>query len=344
MNANSIKYYALVALFIAHSACIAAEPPIVTNRFGFSPRLGFNMSVQIRNLGASMPGTVSSRMTPDGSLYNYEDGYLLTDSSGNMSGQTWNWGYDNSSSQVSGNSVLLSRSTVAEGASTAVEDVGPVPGIEALYRRHLGVRGDIRIGMEAAANFQRISFNSLANTTVTVNRMTDAFPFTAGPTPPPTATPSMPYQGTYAGPGFLITDTPSSSTTADVSGVPLSSQNAVDANLMGFRIGPYLELPVGNRLLASVSFGLAGAYVDTSLTWTDQLGSVSTSGSGSHGQFLVGFYVNGELQWHVSDRWSVFGAVQVQNIGRYENAFSARTVDLNLQESVFATLGVALDF
>jgi len=103
-------------------------------------------------------------------------------------------------------------------------------------------------------------------------------------------------------------------------------------------------LPVGNRLLASLSFGLAAAYADTSLSWADQLGSVSASGNGSDGQFLWGFYVNGELEWHISDRWSVFGAVQVQNIGRYEHSFSGRVVDLNLQESVFGTIGAALDF
>jgi len=344
MNARCINYCFIAALLMVHSTCFAAGPPIVTNRVSFSPRVGFNVSVQVRNLGSSMPSAVGSRMTPDGDPYNYEDGYILTDSSGNMGGQTWYWGYDDSASQVSGNSILLSRSTVTEGASTPVEDAGPIPGVEVLYRRHLTVRGDIRIGVEAAANFQRISFSSRANTTVTVNRVTDAFPFTPGPTPPPTATPSMPYQGTFMGPGFLIGDTASSSTAADISGVPLSSRNAVDANLIGFRLGPYLELPVGNRLLASLSFGLAAAYADTSLSWADQLGSVSASGNGSDGQFLWGFYVNGELEWHISDRWSVFGAVQVQNIGRYEHSFSGRVVDLNLQESVFGTIGAALDF
>src|SRR5207248_6705068 len=61
---------------------------------------------------ASLPQPASSRLTPRGDRYNYDDGYLLTDTSGNYGGQTWYWGYDNSANQISGNTIMLSRSTI----------------------------------------------------------------------------------------------------------------------------------------------------------------------------------------------------------------------------------------
>src|SRR5256885_10986486 len=57
------------------------------------------------------------RRPPRSTLFPYttlfRSGYVLTDVSGNLGGQTWYWGYDDSASQISGNTILLNRSTVS---------------------------------------------------------------------------------------------------------------------------------------------------------------------------------------------------------------------------------------
>src|SRR6187551_3113341 len=72
------------------------------NRFSFSGRFGFNMSAKFKGVALTPSGVGGTRTTPDGTAYNYDNGYVLTDISGNAGDQTWNWGYDDSSKQISG--------------------------------------------------------------------------------------------------------------------------------------------------------------------------------------------------------------------------------------------------
>jgi YD repeat-containing protein len=90
------------------------------NRFSLNARFGLNISAKFMGMsGISL--TPPPRTTPDGSQYNYDDGYVLTDISGNAGGQTWNWGYDQSG-QISGNTILMHRSTVSAAAPSATRN------------------------------------------------------------------------------------------------------------------------------------------------------------------------------------------------------------------------------
>src|SRR2546429_988803 len=120
------------------------------NRVTVSGRFGFNLSAKFKGL-ATLPQPVSSRLTPRGDRYNYDDGYLLTDTSGNYGGQTWYWGYDNSANQVdtARNNILLSRnSSGSVGDSKSGDDPGF--GMELVYTRILGTVGHLHYGFEAA--------------------------------------------------------------------------------------------------------------------------------------------------------------------------------------------------
>jgi len=126
------------------------------NQVTVSARFGFNMSARFKGL-AALPLPMSSRLTARGDHYNYDDGYVLTDNSGNFGGQTWYWGYDNSASQIAGNTVLLSRSTVMGGSAAQSLDSEPSVGAEVVFRRQLGGREWFRFGVEAAANYQNMT-------------------------------------------------------------------------------------------------------------------------------------------------------------------------------------------
>jgi len=54
------------------------------------------------------------RRTPNGDAYNYNNGYVLTDISGNAGNQTWYWGYDNSSQvNFANNTIAFDRTVMA---------------------------------------------------------------------------------------------------------------------------------------------------------------------------------------------------------------------------------------
>src|SRR5262245_12957082 len=203
-----------------------ALPAIVTNRLTLGARLGFNISARFKGTPSGWVVPPNPRTTPSGDPYNYDNGYVLTDSSGNFGGQTWYWGYDNSATypagQISdgvafpGNSILLSRTTPNTSFSSPSKDDTVSPGAELAYTRWLGQIKSASIGVEIAANYQSLSVHNSGTFYGGGTRVTDAYPYAPGTTPP-TATPSNPYQGAYGDEGFLIGANPVSSISETIS-------------------------------------------------------------------------------------------------------------------------------
>ncbi|MCI0746775.1 MAG: hypothetical protein L0Y58_15340 [Verrucomicrobia subdivision 3 bacterium] len=311
------------------------------NRLTLSPRVGFNVSAKFSGVSLSS-APASSRATPDGNAYNYDDGYVLTDISGNFGGQTWNWGYDNSASQISGNTILFSRSTAADSSSRELDD-DPLYGGELTYSRLLAVKGRTGFGLEVAANFLDISFDGTQTFTSDVTRVTDAYAFTPGTTPPGT-TPGSGYQGSFSGPGFVIGATPVNSTTTVTPGVLLTDRQRYEANLWGFRLGPYAEFALSKRWHLGFSAGLALGLLDSEGSWSQTAGTSTTRGDGDEFNVLWGYYAGSTLSWKMSERWSLQAGAQFQGLSDGDQSFGGRNVDVEFGESIFVTLGLGYSF
>ena len=317
------------------------------NRFSFNARFGLNISPKFKR-ARSMSLTAPLRTTPDGNRYNYDDGYVLTDISGNAGGQTWNWGYDQPG-QIAGNTISMHHSTVAADAPsvTGVDEDNPQCGFEFTYDRELGKRGKLRYGFEVAANYMNLSLKENSAFSGNVSRLTDAYPYTPGTTPPLTP-PS--YQGSFNGPGFVLGSTPVSSTTALIpGGATIVDQRNFDADIWGFRLGPYAEYPLSQNIDLWFSGGLAMALVDGSASWKETVsiaggGTMVGSGGGSDLGLLWGGYLSAKVSWQLSNRWSAEGGVQYQYLGTYEHTFGGQVMQLDLSKSVFITVGLGYSF
>jgi len=319
------------------------------NRFSFSGRFGFNISAKFHGVALTPSGSGGTRTTPNGDPYNYDNGYVLTDTSGNAGDQTWYWGYDDSSKQISGNTILMSKTTGGGSSRATSDDADPAFGGEVVYSRHLGEVGRFKYGFELAGNYMNVSINDNRRVPVAVTRTTDAYPFTDS-TLPPIATPDAPYQGSFEGPGFLIGATPVSSTTDTSSdGSSSTGHRNFDANVWGLRIGPYLEFPVSQKFSVSVSGGFAGAAVDAKADWSESLtvagvAGPKVSGKGTDAEFLLGAYVAGNAAYALNEHWSVVGSVQFQYLQDYAAKFGGRTVSMDLSHGIFVTIGVGYSF
>jgi len=339
----------LIAITLAPGRAGAQE--IETNRLSLSARLGFNVSVRFHGLTTLMSPPGPSRTTPRGDRYNFDDGYMLTDISGNAGGQTWYWGYDDSSRQISGNSIMLSRTTLASGATPTVtlNNDEPNLGAELAYQRWLGSKGDLRYGVELAGNYMSLNVNDSRPIAAKATRTTYPFAFTPGNTPP-SASSSSPYQGSYQGPGFVINDAEGAPTVTTIpGGATLIGNRDFDANIWGFRLGPYLELPLGKRFKAGISGGLAGAFIDADVSWHETATIAgrrgpALSGGGHDDDMRWGFYVGGNVAYQISQRWSALLSVQYQDVGTYKHSFSGRQVEADLGKSIFLNIGVGWNF
>lgn len=338
----------LLAAAVVLAPVAARSEEFVTNRFSFSARFGFNVSARFKGNAGSLP-PAAPRTTPEGDPYNYDDGYVLTDVSGNAGGQTWYWGYDNSASQISGNNILLSRSTPSGDFTSPSLDDSPSFGGELAYHRLIAVRGRVRFGVESAITYANLSLSDSSSFSGSVTRVTDAYLYTPGTTPP-AATPSSPYQGSFQGPGFVIGDTPlNSSTTTVPGGLTVSGRRSFDADIWGWRVGPYVDIPLGEKLNLLIYGGVALGWLRSDAAWDEIITlpnatTINSSGGRSDDGLLWGGYAGANVSWDFHHRWSLIGGVQYQNLGQYEQSFGGRAVDVDLRNGFFATAGLSWKF
>jgi hypothetical protein len=326
----------------------------VTNRFTLSVRFALNIDAKFSGIGGSLNPSAHipiNRKTPSGDNYNYDNGYVLTDISGNAGNQSWYWGYD-SASQVNSvaNTISFNRTTATpSGNSSSGSADADGTGFEIAYDRQLGVKEDwhnMRYGFELAVNFLPICVNSSSTFGANVSQQTDVYGYT-----PLTSPPSAPYQGSYGGPGFVINVPRLSTSTTPIADASVFSQDHFDANLWGFRVGPYVEFPFGKKdqFTLSLSGGLAVGLLDANDSWKQTAtipgySPIISSGGGSDFDLLWGGYVGLDADYKISEHWGVSGGVQFQDLGNYNHSFGGREVNLDLSRSLFFLVGISYNF
>jgi hypothetical protein len=329
-----------------------------TNRVTLSLRFGLNIHSKFSGIGNSFAsGSIygNARRTPNGDPYNYGDGYVLTDSTGNFLGLTTYWGYDSTAAQYnSAADTIALHQTTATGIPSDASSGGdkPFPGFELAYDRELLEKEnwhDMRFGLEAALNYMKISLNSSSTFGATVATMTDIYQLPG--TTPPAATPGAPFQGTFDGSpgGYSLLGSRISSVLGSPTSATFLTQDHFNADLWGGRLGPYVELPLTKNLDLRLSGGLAIGLLNGNESWTQTLtplgGSpVTASGGGDAFQTLWGYYASLDADWQINKRWAVDGAVQFQDLGKFTHNFGGRQVELDLSRSLFVELGISYSF
>jgi hypothetical protein len=347
-------------LLIATAATTPPPPPPLerdsldaTNRITGSIRFGMNIRGKFLNPGGSLNPNyngLANKHTRGGKLFNYDDGYVLTDISHNFGGQTWFWGYLNPSQiNESGPNTIDFHHVTAPGLPGEIPaGDSPNMGLELTYNRELGVKENwhhLRYGIEAAFNFMPFDMDYANGINTRLASHTDTYTYTPGTTPP-----GAPYYGSYGGPGFVIGSTPVNSFTTMSGNVNLQGRYDLNAYLWGFRLGPYLESPITKKLSLHVSGGLSVGIVDATAYWSETLipsggGTPATTyGGGGDTQVMWGYYLSADATYQINDRWGLDLGVQYQDIGRYRHNFGGRTAELDLSQSIFVQLGVSYSF
>jgi hypothetical protein len=343
-----------VSLFLFTGAAAAqSDDKLVyqdsTNRLTLSLRFGLNVSASFKGIGNSLNQALSlSRKTPNGDPYNYDNGYVLTDISGDAGGQSWYWGYDNASQVNStASTITFNRATALlnAGSDASDGDSAATPGFELDYNRQLGVKEswhNLRFGLDSAISFDPISINNNDTVSAEVSDQTDMYSYT-----PLTMPPTAPYEGSFQGPGFVINVPPGSSTAT----YPVLSQDSFDASLFGLHLGPYVEMPFGKKeeFTLSLAGGLALGLLDANESWTQTLaipanGTLIANGNGNSLDVLWGWYAGANADYQFNEHWGVAGGVQFQDLGTYNHNFDGRQVSLDLSRSILILVGVSYNF
>ncbi len=329
---------------------IKLEPaaPVAKNRIGLSYRMGLNITVDFNKLGGlalSDPGPATGSAVNR----NYDNGYNRVDSSGNSGGRTWYWGYQSSQSVQGGDLVLQSYATRATASSKDRQE-DPQHGFEFNYQRELLRKDHWRLGAEAALGYSHISIIDDRTLHNAVYRTNDTFALN-GVIPP-----NSPYNGTFEGPGPIISSEPSSRTTDLLVGAAtITGKRELEAHVVTLRLGPYLELPVTDRFSVFFNGGLTLGVGHTTFSFNEtvvisdpaydiNLTSGRRSGSGSQTDFLIGGYAGAGLSYALTEDVSLFTSAIYQAAGRTIDRERGKESILDLGQSVIVAIGVSYSF
>ncbi|MGO8929778.1 MAG: hypothetical protein ACLQU3_23170 [Limisphaerales bacterium] len=314
-TASFLRALALGGVFTAGSLSVLAQDDNQSewNHFGLDFRMGFNIQAKFMNSGAAAAPPPPSAGGAVNRAYN--DGFVNVDSSGNAGNLTWNWAYQHPS-QVVGDTLQMHSASVSGGS----QNDDPNLGFEVSYVRDLGHESWGRWGLKAAFGYTEM------DSSTGVQAITDTYQLN-GVMPP-----IAPYAGSFSGPGVVIGSIPARS---------IEPGNwSLDATLYDFRLGPTVDLDITKRLSVELGGGLVVGVVDSTFAFNETTSSGSSSSTG----YQVGGYAEAGLAYRVCSAASLFGGVQFQSLGDFNQSVGGRRAQLDLSQSIFCVLGFEFHF
>ncbi len=299
-----------------------------TDRIGLSYRVGINISARFKNLGSP-----ALSLAPSLNGVSYSDGFVGMDSSGNAGGLTSNWGYQQPSQVVDNHQYLLLQSSRAGAVGLGV-DSSPCHGLELSYNHEFARFKRVRLGVEAAFNWVDLSAKQAAPGDAVFTL--DAYPLGYAP-------PQAPFTGTpNAGPFDPLLGVTAGQ-------LPALISSDLTASLYGFRLGPYLDIPLGKRMLVTASTGLAltlvdGLYEDT-LSYTTPGGSrVDIRSRASSLSPVFGGYASLQGMLKIQEHIHAFMGIQYQGSDQCRISAGGREAQIDFRKSLYTTAGVGVSF
>ena len=323
-------------------AAFAAEPSRNPNRVWLGADFTANVTASFKQLGGS-PARSDPGSPTGGVDHFYDDGYHRVDASGNADGTSWFWGYEQAQ-QLPGNDSLLlnSYSSPAEASIEADTDV-PSFGFELGYSRELGQIARARWGLEVVFGCSNFDFEQRGTLVGDALRVTDAYDLGG------VMVPQAPYRGTFEGPGPLIGDTPTRTTSTIPEGSIIDGYWRSEAALYGFRLGPYIQIPLTPRLGMIASGGFVGALVDADFSFRETItlagaDSRTFDADGSRSDWLAGGYVDARISVALTERVCGFLAARYQHLGTFSETVEGRRLEIDFRAAVTTTIGITYSF
>jgi hypothetical protein len=312
-------------------------------RFGLSYRGAFNVRASFNNFGAFPAASNPGPAAGGGVDRFYDDGFNRVDASGNAGGLTTYWGYQNEAQALQNDTLVLHSSSVASGHDSSSTTDDPQHGFELSYTWPLSTGSKWRWGVEGAFGFTALSFRQNQSYAGNVVQISDAFAL-GGITPP-----VAPYSGTFSGPGPLLGDTPTRTVTTLANAAAVVSQARMDGALYQLRLGPYFELPLGQRVAVLLGGGVVGAFVHSDFEFYESAilpggSTFAAAGADSNSDALIGGYASAQLSYVLSRHVALSVGGQYQTMGRSSQSAGGREAQLDWRNVMFFTGGLSYAF
>ena len=331
----------------------ATNDAMLKRRNRISLKASFNFGIKTdftsatpNNTGALVPGVNRT----------YDDGFVFRDISGNAGGTTWNWGYNTAGQSLAadpaapflGASSLAFHSvnSLADGQTRGSRDK-MVPGIELTYeevlgRFHITEKRRVNIGILTSFGYMKLNQRDSGSLAGLVGLTTDKY--APGAVLPPLA----PYAGSFGAAGPLLPDVPADRALTAVAATG-TVNNKLEGSLYGFSIGPFLEIPLHDRVSLTLGGGLGVVYASTRYTYNETVvvpGVVTATRSGrvSADDWLFSGIARANLYVGLSEAWSWELGLAYQYAGNSRSSVQGKSSNLKLDGIMTVNTGLNYAF
>lgn len=328
------------------SAKGAIEIPAQTSRWTFGASFAplLNVDADFSSLGA-YASPFALRPTGGGQDYEYENGFVRVDGSGNAGGVTSYWGYDDAAQYdpAGGGSLSFNLTSGARnGRVGASEDFSP--GFEFFGYLDMGRIADfsgrpVSWGFKTGLHYARISIGNSSTLTSDVIQVTDTFDASGI-----LLIPAAGYSGPYSGAGPLLGDSPTRVTNVIAGGATVAGDRDLDLDMITLSAGPYIRIPVADNFSVLAEAGLSlsvarGEYDFESVTTIAPLGTQTTGGDDTRTSLLPGVYAGFSAIWQLTERFGIHGSARYQYIDQFDIGANGTEASLSFDGSAVISLG-----
>ena len=132
----------------------------------------------------------------------------------------------------------------------------------------------------------------------------------------------------------------------------------LETDIIGFRVGPYLEYDLSDSVSLTFSGGGVGAVINSEFQYTESTtipgmgpalqpgvsATQVTSASVSDSEFKGGAYAELSVRARLTDRLDATLGAQYQYTGRFGQTVDTHTASLNLEQSIGVFGGISFKF
>ena len=321
------------------------------NGWSLAPSVGLNIRTTFKGLGGFTTQTAVGAAI--GVVHhNYDDGFNRVDSRAIPDGLTRNWGFSNAS-QTPGDGTVRMNSSSSAADLTSQSESDYKLGLELRYRRQIGVLENLRWGIEGVFSWHDLSAEENHSLAGTVTRITDTYSLNGFPA-------AVPFTGNADDPGPLISDIPARTSAVIPGGAVVTGQSKLDAALFAIKLGPQVEWrpSPASRWGLTLNAGLAAAIVNSEFTFSESVtipsmgpglqpgvsATQTRAGSGSTAEVLLGGYAGLSASYKFTDRLSLIGAGQYQNLGTFSQTVAGKKAEIELGNTILLSLGLRYSF
>jgi hypothetical protein len=210
------------------------------------------------------------------------------------------------------------------------------------YQRELGWTGSYWYGLATGLSYQNIRYREASSFVSDGLRVTDRYEI-RDPVPP------AGYRGTATGPGPLLGDTPTRETTTLPGAARTAGRYELDAAMVALRIGLLFETPFADWLDLQFGGGAIGAIVQGTfsvqeVTSVADLRTATTTLESDETEFVGGAYGEVNLSIRLSRSLYALAGLQYSFISDFTQTAGQKVVELNLKNTLSATLGMTFAF